>query len=109
MGDRALLGGLDPGLAEFFGISEEQLQSEIAAEGATIGTVAEAHGKTHDELKTFLVQQIRTNADQAVADGRMTQDQADTMVQNSSSRVDDMIEGKIPSAGRPAPPGGPVQ
>jgi predicted XRE-type DNA-binding protein len=109
IGDRALLGGFDPALAQFFGISEEQLQSELAAEGATIGTVAEAHGKTRDELKDFLIQQIRTNADQAVADGRMTQDQADTMVQNSSSRVDDMIDGKIPSAGRPAPPSEPGQ
>jgi predicted XRE-type DNA-binding protein len=103
IGDRALLGSLDPALAQFLGIQEDQLRTELAADGATIGTVAQAHGKTRDELKDFLIQQIRTNADQAVADGRMTQDQADTMVQNSSSRVDDIIDGKMPRFGGPPP------
>jgi hypothetical protein len=101
--DRALIGGLDPALAQFLDIPADQLQSELAADGATIGTVAEAHGKTRDDLKAFLIQQIRTDADQAVADGRMTQDQADTLVQDSSARVDDIIDGNMPRFGRPTP------
>jgi predicted XRE-type DNA-binding protein len=109
IGDRALLGGLDPALAQFLGIQEDQLRTELAAEGATIGTVAEAHGKTRDELKVFLARLIGTNADQAVAEGRMSQDEAITLVQNLSSRVDDIIDGKIPSAGGPAPPSEPGQ
>jgi hypothetical protein len=110
IGDRVLLGGLDPALAQFLGIQEDQLRTELAADGATIGTVTQAHGKTRDDLKAFLIQQIRTNADQAVADGRMTQDQADTMVQNSSSRVDEMIDGEMPfGGGGPAPPSEPGQ
>jgi hypothetical protein len=109
IGDRALLGGLDPALAQFLGIQEDQLRTELAADGATIGTVAQAHGKTPDELKAFLLQQIRSNADQAVAAGRMSQDQADSLVQNFSSRVDDMIDGKMPIGGRPAPTAQPGQ
>ena len=102
-GSRALLGGLDPALAQFLNIPADQLQSELAADGATIGTVAQAHGKTRDDLKAFLIQQIRTNADQAVADGRMTQDQADSLVQDSSAQVDNIIDGNMPRLGRSAP------
>ena len=108
-GSRALLGDLDPALAQFLNIPADQLQSELAADGATIGTVAQAHGKTRDDLKTFLLQQIRTNADQAVADGRMTQDQADTLVQDSSAQVDGIIDGNMPRFGRPTPTPEPVE
>ena len=108
-GDRALLGGLDPALAQFLNIPADQLQSELAADGATIGTVAQAHGKTRDDLKTFLLQQISANADQAVGDGRMTQDQADTLVQDSSARVDDIIDSNIARFGRPTPTPEPVE
>jgi hypothetical protein len=84
-------------------IPADQLQTELAADGATIGTVAAAHGKTRDELKTFLLQQIQTNADQAVAAGTMTQDQADAMVQDLSSRVDEIIDGSTARFGRLTP------
>jgi polyhydroxyalkanoate synthesis regulator phasin len=61
-------------------------------------------------LKSFLTEQMRTNADQAVADGRMSQDQADSLVQGFSTQVDDMIDGNMPfGGGGPAPPSEPAQ
>ena len=84
--------GIDSGLADFLGITQDQLQSELSADGATMATVAQAHGKSRDELKAFLTDQEKNNANQAVADGSMTQDEADTMIQNLSSRLDQMID-----------------
>jgi hypothetical protein len=102
-------GGSDSGVADYLGISQDQLQSELAADGATMATVAEAHGKSRDELKAFLTDQEKQNADQAVAEGRMTQDEADNMMQSLSTRVDDMIDGKgsggqFGGRGTPGPP-----
>lgn len=101
-GARAFFGGFNNSeTADFFGISEDELRSELQADGATLGSVAEAHGKTRDELKTFLTDQLRKNTEQAVSDGRMTQDQADSMLQDMSSRVDDMIDGALRMGGPP--------
>jgi hypothetical protein len=93
-------GFADSGLADFLGISQEQLRSELQARGATMASVAAAHGKTRDELKSFLTDQLRKNTQQAVTDGRMTQEQADSMLQDLSGKVDQMIDGNI-RLGRP--------
>jgi hypothetical protein len=86
-------GPSDFGLADFLGISQDELASELQAEGATMATVAEAHAKTRDELKAFLTDQVTQSMQQAVSDGRMTEEQADSMLQDLSSRVDEMIDG----------------
>ena len=89
------------GLADFLGISQDQLHTELQADGATLATVAQAHGKTRDDLKAFLTDQLTKNTQQAVTDGRMTQDQANTMLQDISSRVDQMIDGNMRFGGPP--------
>jgi hypothetical protein len=88
-------GAADSGLADFLGISQDELTSELQADGATMATVADAHGKTRDELKAFLTDQLTQSTQQAVSDGRMSQDQADTMLQDLSARVDQMIDGTM--------------
>jgi hypothetical protein len=96
------LGDINPALAGFLGISQDQLQSELSAQGATMATVAQAHGKSRDDLKAFLTQQIQANADQAVANEQMTQDQANQMVQSTTSNLDSLIDGNgLRGFGRP--------
>jgi hypothetical protein len=102
------IGGFDnSALAAFLGISQDQLQSELQAEGATLATVAQAHGKSRDDLKNFLTDQIRQNTQQALTDGRMTQEQADSTLQALPDRVDQMIDGNMqfrgPPSGTPQP------
>ena len=48
-------------MADFLGISENQLRSEMRAEGATLATVAQAHGKSRDDLQTFLTDALTRN------------------------------------------------
>jgi len=111
IGGSMMMGDFYPALADLLGISEEDLRAELTAEGATLATVAEAHGRTREELKSFLTEQMRANAEQAVADGSMSEEEMQSLIQDLSSQVDDMIDGNMPFGGGrgPAPPGGPGQ
>jgi len=83
-------------IAEFLGISEEQLREELAAEGATLATVAEAHGKSRDELKAFLEGEARARLDELVADGHIEQAAADKMLERFREHLDAVIDAEMP-------------
>lgn len=58
--------GLDlAGVAGFLGISREELVKELA-QGKSLAEIAEAHGKTRDELKTYLVSQATADIDKVI-------------------------------------------
>jgi polyhydroxyalkanoate synthesis regulator phasin len=101
-GQALFIGGASEEFAAFLGISLEQLESELGAEGATPASVAEAHGRTREELKTFFIEQLQANLDEAVAAGTMSQEEADDMFERQASRIDDIIDGEMAS-GRPWP------
>lgn len=105
-GQALFIGGASEELATFLGISQEQLESELRAEGATPASVAEAHGRTRDELKTFFTEQQEANLSEAVAAGTMSQEDADQALETFGSRVDDIIDGNVAIGGGPG--AGPV-
>jgi hypothetical protein len=105
-GQALLIGGASEEFAAFLGISLEQLQSGLGAEGATPGSVAEAHGRTREELKTFFMEQTQAQISDAVAAGTTSQEDADRMLEALASRIDDIIDGKMPSGGPGPPPEG---
>ena len=107
-GQGLFIGGASEEFAAFLGISLEQLESELSAEGATPTSVAEAHGRTRDELKTFFTEQVQTQALEAVADGTMSLEDADNMIERLTASIDDIIDGKMPSGGPGGPPVGPT-
>jgi hypothetical protein len=101
-----LIVGPSEELAEFLGISLEQLESELSADGATPASVAEAHGRTREELKTFFTDQTEWQLIEAVAAGNMSQEDADSMMERFAAMIDDVIDGSMPSGGpRPVPSG----
>jgi len=100
------IGGASEEFAAFLGISLEELESELDAEGATPATVAEAHGRTREELKTFFMEELQANLDEAVAAGTMSQEAADDMFERQASGIDDIIDGEMPSGGPWLPPEG---
>ena len=105
-GQALIIGGPSEELATFLGISVEQLGSELNAEGATPASVAETHGRTREELKTFFTEQVQAQFSEAVAAGTTSQEDAGNMIERSASRIDDIIDGKMPSGGpRPTPSG----
>lgn len=93
------LGGEE--LATFLGIDVATLRSELRS-GKSLAQIAEEHGKTREELKTFLTEQLRTKLDQAVADGRLTEEEADAKLQRFTERLDSLIDATFP----PKPFGG---
>jgi hypothetical protein len=100
------MGGPSEEFAAFLGISLDQLESELGAEGATPASVAEAHGCTRDELKTFFTEQIESQVVDAVVAGTISPDDGDAMIERLTSSIDDIIDRSMPSGGPPATPSG---
>lgn len=79
-------------LADYMGISVDQLKTELQADTATLATVAEAHGKSRDDLKTFIRTEGKAKLDEAVAGGTLTQTQADDMLTKLDAHVDMLLD-----------------
>jgi hypothetical protein len=84
--------------ANFLGVTPAQLQSDLAS-GKSLADVATAQGKTPADLVTALVNAAKTQIDQAVKDGKLTQDQATQAEAALDQRVTDLVNGKVPVPG----------
>jgi hypothetical protein len=104
-----VIGGASEELAEFLGISQGQLESELSAEGATMASVAEAHDRTRDELKTFYTEQIEAQVIEDVVAGTISPEEGDAMIERLTSSIDAIIDGEMPSGGFRAAPTPPAQ
>lgn len=89
--------GLDAA-ASYLGVTESELRTELES-GKSLADVAKAKGKTVDGLVQALVADAQKHLDQAVADGRITKAQAETMLSNIEQRITDMVNGKRPDPG----------
>ena len=86
-------------VAEFLGIEPADVREGLEG-GQSLTQIAEANGKTRDELKSFLLAEVEEKVNEAVANGRSTQERADEILQNASERIDELIDRE----GLPAPP-----
>jgi uncharacterized protein YidB (DUF937 family) len=82
-------------LADFLGISADQLRTELQADNATLATVAQAHGKSRDALKTFITDGAKSKLDELVKSGDLTQKRADDMLSKLSDNLDKLIDANI--------------
>ena len=78
-------------VASTLGITTDELRSELTS-GKTLSQIIAEHGKTVDEVVNALVAEAKTKLDQAVADGRVTQQQADEILSALPDRLKQMIE-----------------
>ena len=67
------------GLAETLGLTQDELNAELA-NGKTLAQIAEAKGVTQEQLAAALETSAKAGLDKAVADGVLTQEQADQML-----------------------------
>jgi hypothetical protein len=74
-------------LAEKLGMTSQQLQDELTA-GKTIWQVAQEQGLTEAEIRTAMSEAARQAVDKMVADGVITQQQADWMLQRMQWRLE---------------------
>jgi transposase-like protein len=95
-------GGLDlNAVATTLGITPQQLRTELP--GKSLAQVAQAHGKTANDVATALKNASHTRIDAAVTAGKLTADQANTFKTQSDQRIDQLVNQVMPQGG----PGGP--
>ena len=92
-------------LATFLGLTQPG-DLRTALQGKSMAQVAADHGKTREQLKTFLTQQEKDRLDQAVKNNRLTQAQEDQRLADFGTHLDQMIDRVFPAAGQGGP-GGP--
>jgi hypothetical protein len=78
-------------------IDNATLKSELQ-QGKSFAQIAQEHGVGRDTLKNAIISAEKTQLDNAVKNGNLTQQQADTIAQNLSAHVDAMID-RTPGAG----------
>jgi polyhydroxyalkanoate synthesis regulator phasin len=94
-------GGHGPGMdlaaaAEALGMSEEDLRTALEADGATLAQVAEDQSVEVDTLVDALVAAGEERIADAVADGRITQEEADERLADLEARITERIESPLP-------------
>jgi lambda repressor-like predicted transcriptional regulator len=77
--------------ADYLGMNDADV-SEAMRDGKSLADLAEDRGKSVDGLKQTLRDAIRDDADQAVTDDALTQQQADSLVEKLSGAMDELVE-----------------
>lgn len=81
-------------VADFFEMTPAELRVALA-DYESLADFADANGSSAEELIGILVDRVSTRLDQAVADGRLTDDQAAECLANATERITDMVSGDI--------------
>ncbi|GAB3308872.1 hypothetical protein GCM10027451_18260 [Geodermatophilus aquaeductus] len=103
--------GLDLSVAaDTLGLSEDDLRTALEADDASLATVAGDRGVAVDDLVAALLQAAQERLDDAVADGRLTQEEADERAADLETRLTDLVESTDvdldgPRGGRGGPDG----
>ena len=90
--------------ATAIGITPEQLRTELP--GKSLAQVAQAHGKSANDVATALKNAANQRVDQEVSAGRLTADQANTRKQAAAQRIDQLVNQVVPQGGLGGGPGG---
>jgi hypothetical protein len=72
-------GAIFPSLAKALGLTDTQLRDEMR-DGKSIAAIAKAQNKSLDDVRSAMKADAKTQADKAVADGDLTQAQADELL-----------------------------
>ena len=93
--------------AKALGISERKLFTQLR-NGKSLEQIAKAQGKDYADVKAAVRDAVKTELDEAVKDGRLTQAQADDMLEHLTDHLDDGFFGLGPGGPRGGfGPGGP--
>lgn len=93
-------GGYDKNeeLLSILKLDAAKLSEELKA-GKTLAAIAEAQGVDEDDVIALLVKQHEENLAEAVKAGKLTQEQADKLNENTADRVKKQIESTHPARG----------
>jgi hypothetical protein len=83
-------GGGPAAVADYLGLTESELRAELEA-GKSLAQIASAQGKSVEGLKDVIVSDAKTHLDQAVANGKLTAVQEETMLAELRAHVDEIV------------------
>ena len=98
-GMRLRFGADTAAAAKYLGLDESALRDKLRA-GQSLADVAKAQSKDVQGLEDAIVASQKARLDQAVSDKKLTQSEADDMLAELKSHVDDLVNAKPPD--RPA-------
>ena len=78
-------------VAKLLGVSEAEIESQREA-GQSLAQVAQANGVEKDALVAAMLADRKATLDQAVAEGKITQERADYMLKNMESQVEVAVD-----------------
>jgi len=81
--------------AGYLGLTEAELLEQLR-EGKSLAEIAEAEGKSVEGLQQAILDGVKSALDEAVADERLTREQADTIYERLQGSVDDLVNGTFP-------------
>jgi lambda repressor-like predicted transcriptional regulator/uncharacterized protein YidB (DUF937 family) len=90
--------------AGYLGMDESDVR-EALRDGKSLADLADEKGKSVDGLVQALRDEIRNDADEAVEDGALTDEQAERLVERLSDGVDELVQEPGGPALGPRPPG----
>lgn len=96
-GGHRLAGLVVANSAEVLGIEVDALREELHA-GNSLADVATAQGVDIEQFKADLLAAIASDLDEKVADGSITQEQADRILEKITESIDRIVE-KVPGEG----------
>lgn len=99
-------GSLISATAQVTGLTEDKVRTALQ-EGQTLAQIAEEAGKKATDVVEAFVAARKTELDAAVEAGKLTQKQADLMLELARENATQQLD-KVWSAGRGAQPGGPL-
>lgn len=76
--------------ADTLGMTKEELRDEVAG-GKSLADVAAEQNVSVDQLKAGITSEITGHLDQAVADGRITEEQKDKILDGLTERLDTIV------------------
>ena len=81
--------------ATFLGLSDSELRTRLDS-GKTLAQIAKDEGKSVDDLIQALLNDAKQHLDQAVAAGRLTQDQEQSILGDLKDRITALVNGERP-------------
>lgn len=88
--------------AEALDMEAKDLAAELR-QGKTLAQVAEERGVSLDDLESGMLEAAEARLDQAVSDGKLTQERAERILQGLSNRIDEMVTRAVPPGWRCPP------
>jgi polyhydroxyalkanoate synthesis regulator phasin len=89
--------------ADALGISPAQLKQRLA-DGKSLEEIAEAQGKSLDNVREAVEAKLKERFDKAVENGDLTREQADEMLSRTAEMLEDLGDFRFAKPGFPGPP-----